>query len=81
MKKKRNIVTNNVETKVRLLISSSIDVVQVRRYKRESHNDAEAARYENRKQREQTVIKTAAREQSNDGSYPSTETSHGWKFA
>lgn len=44
---------------------SSIDVVQVR-YKRESHNDAEAARYENRKQREQTVIKTAAREQSND---------------
>lgn len=32
----------------------------------ESRNDAEAARYENRKQREQTVIKTAAREQSND---------------
>ena len=33
---------------------------------RERRNDVEAPRYKNRKQREQTVIKTPAREQPND---------------
>lgn len=58
---------NNVGTKEsNVANTSSIDVVSKPTIQRESHNDAEAARYGNRKQREQTVIKTAAREQSND---------------